>query len=153
MGRTRSSAADIAEPLAGFDDFVVMASLMFTDMSQATTWTRLGTVTQQIAAKLIELRDGQDKKAGAPEILDSAPAVAPGKGGTRHPKGRTGDLDKGGTVQPNLLHGANWRLRRANAASKGTDNQNGEAHLPPLLASKSSTTTRPEADKRVRNSQ
>ena len=92
---------------------------MFKNMSQATTWKTLGTVTQQISAKLIALRDGRNKRAVAPEILNSATASFPGKGGTRHPKGRTGDTNKGGTVQPNLLHGANWRLRRANAASEG----------------------------------
>jgi hypothetical protein len=50
---------------------------MFLDMSQATNWTRFGTVTQQIAAKLIELREVRNKRAVAPEILNSATAVAP----------------------------------------------------------------------------
>ena len=89
---------------------------MVKPMKRADTWKPLSEVLVRIAAKLADQRI---KEAVAPEILNSATASFPGKGGTRHPKGRTGDTNKGGTVQPNLLHGANWRLRRANAASEG----------------------------------
>jgi hypothetical protein len=84
-------------------------------MEKPQTWKPLSEVLGRVAAKLTAQRD---KKGGRGTTLD-ATASFPGKGGTRHPKGRTGDTNKGGTVQPNLLHGANWRLRRANAASEG----------------------------------
>jgi hypothetical protein len=56
---------------------------MFLDMSQATTWTRLSAVTQQIAAKLIELREVRNKKGGrvGAHTLNDATASCPRQGG------------------------------------------------------------------------
>lgn len=94
IGRTRSSAADIAELPAGFDDFAGMACSMFKDMSKAT-WKPLGTVTQRVAAKLIALREVQDKRGGhVGATLDNVTASAPGQGGgSGAPRSRTGGFE------------------------------------------------------------
>ena len=165
IGRTRSSAADIAEPLAGFDDFAGMSCSMFKDMSQATTWKPLGTVTQQIAAKLIALRDGQDKIAVAPEILDSATAGAPAREESGAPRSRTGDFKNSTGAGQSHKSGVNGvglarpnHQREAGADVFGqsmhaSEGNSGAHDLRPLLDSRSSTMTKPEADKRVRSSQ
>jgi len=63
MTRALLSAADIAEPLAGIDDFAGMACSMFKDMKRADTWKSIGTVAAQVAARLKLCRDKLQEKA------------------------------------------------------------------------------------------
>jgi len=73
MGRTRSSAADIAEPLAGIDDFAGMACSMFKDMKRAETWKPLSEVLGRIAAKLADQRN--KREATPQDAASRLPAV------------------------------------------------------------------------------
>lgn len=126
---------------------------MFKDMSQAT-WKPLGTVTQRVAAKLIALREVQDKRGGhVGAMLDNVTASCPDAREERLVKvtSAAGDTNGGGLARPNLKGEAVAEpVRRAMQASGEID---GAHDLRPLLPSKSSTTTSPEADKRVRSSQ
>lgn len=136
IGRTRSSAADIAESPADFDDFVGMASLMVEPMRDAPTWKPLGTVTQQIAAKLIALREVQDKKAVALQSEESATAKCPGREESGAPRSRTGD---GGAATPggdrtNAGSAAAWRPADSTCqqSAGGLDAQEGGPARPNL---------------------
>lgn len=78
MGRTRSSAADIAESPADFDDFAGMASLMVATMKKAQNWTHIGTLSRRLAARLVAQREAQifagDKGVATP-FQDAATKV------------------------------------------------------------------------------
>lgn len=168
MGRTLSIAdfaADIADLRAGFDDSLCMACLMVVTMKRANGWKRLGTVTSGIACKLIAARE-REESAAAPGERDGAAARFPaaqeedGVEGRRgrvvvEARSRAGQSHKAGVKG---LAGRDPIQRPASAdvfgcamhASGGND---GAHDLRPLLPSKSSTTTKPAADKRVRSSQ
>ena len=169
MGRTRSSAADIAESPAGFDDFVGMASLMLVDMSGAEyqrsyRTERLGDVLVRVLGRAAAQMEKRGGRVGA-HTLDDATARSPGKGGS----GIEGSRNRGfknsagagqshepgvngvGLARPNHQREAGADVfGQSMHASEG----NSGAHdLVPLLDSRSSTMTKPEADRRVRSSQ
>lgn len=173
MGRTFSIAeyaADIAKLPAGFDDFAIMASLMLRPMTKANTWKPLGSLTKQIAAKLIVLREGNESAAAPTSGMTDAAARFPAiREERRHSGSIAGELNGGGLAGVREAREASaGRLRSAMDASGGNEFRDaarlpqGEAgqgkaaprhDLPPLFTSRSSTTTSPEADKRVRSSQ
>lgn len=119
-------------------------------MKRADTWKPLSEVLGRLAGKLAAQMDKRGGHVGA-HTLDNVTASRPGQGGTRHPKGRTGDLSKVGLARPNHQREAGADVfGQSMHASEG----NSGAHdLPPLFDSRSSTMTKPRADKRVRNSQ
>jgi hypothetical protein len=76
---TTAVTADFSECPAGFSKYPVMASLMFVDMSQATTWTRLSTVTNRIACRLKSVREVRNKGEAAPPRTVAAASRLPGR--------------------------------------------------------------------------
>lgn len=69
---------------------------MFVDMKQANTWKPLGSVTKQIAAKLIALREGEIKGGPAPAVgVESRHrAVAATRGNDGKERRGTGQSDE-----------------------------------------------------------
>ena len=149
-----ASCASSADTCTSFPVFCSLSFIGFsmvltmTKPIEAGTWMPIGEVLGRLAAKLAAQRDKRGGHVGA-HTLDNVTASCPRQGGSDDLARRT--VGKG-------LAGRDPIQRPASAdvfgcamhASGGND---GAHDLRPLLPSKSSTTTSPEADKRVRSSQ
>jgi len=125
IGRTFSIAeyaADIAKLPAGFDEYVVMASLMLRPMTKANTWKPLGSLTKQIAAKLVVLREGNENAAAPTRGMTDAAASFPAGANCRHSGSIAGELNGGGLAGVRGAREADAvRVRSATHVSGGNE--------------------------------
>jgi hypothetical protein len=132
-------------------------------MKSADTWKPLSEVLGRLAAKLAAQMEKRGGRVGV-DILDNAPASCPG-GRSGTPRSRTGGLENSaGTGQSHESGVKEVGLARPNhqreagadvfgQSMHASEGNSGAHDLRPLLDSRSSTMTSPEADRRVRNSQ
>lgn len=143
-----ASTADMCKPSLVFGNILLIDLSMFGDMKRADTWVPLGTVTSRIAAKLIAARQGMESAAAPGLGGESAAARLPGGGNDARGFENTLTARQGDQAGMDFTDAA--RLPQGEAGQGKAAPRHG---LLPLLPSKSSTTTSPEADRRVRSSQ